>query len=1030
MIHFRKRENNINKIDKRISKEEIKKEENNSTTNLNREIDIKNNQIIDPNFLVYNSKYLSKSKINNYNGLCEELKTLEIEYYIKNTIKNTNNLDIGEELEYEIELMKEKSEINENGYDFYNIKEIKKIIEIIKINPEKRKMIDLLKITKYLTTTKLGRYFKEEFFEQKQIFEKLITFCGVEMRYKFFKKGETIFKIGDLPDYFYMILFGKVDILKPFPKKTALTGYQYFCYLMDLKKTNEEYLFNLCIKENYNNFYIKKEEANDLNYIYLLNLLDKIGRNRKVDFVKALDITGITCDELDLDPNEITSHKYLLENIKQIRRKLPDISGAITHKYLFLDDRYIEKEIIIYDYFKFLTLETKSHFGDSAMDSNTTRNATVVASEDTHTAYINNILYYKNVVIEKAAVIDKKIHFLNSNFIFGNINPKKFEKKYFAWFICNTYKKGDILFHEGDRPNNVYFIEKGDVELYSSKNILEFQKVIDYLEKERNNLLKSKILEEKDEKNYIYTYDKINFDCSQLKEQINKKEKNSILLLKNNEDLGMLSFYFGYPYLVSCVVSSVFAKIYKIDNKYLSELLIKEKECYKDLVDRIEQKLSLFHERLFNINNMKLLMADHKKMIEQKEMINQKYNNNSTNNINNNAIDANLLIKNIFKEQQNNNNIRIKNSFNKTNIKINYSKLKEIFTKTSYVNKSLDSNNLNYNSKNNGQKVNYNLKDSLPFIKTQKSYKILEYNNLNDKKLSNNRTFIQDSEDLKNMKKNNSQKNIFLSQKNIKKILNKKSIEIKKQKIESNLLKSPFHSINNKSCILLNQTNYCIDPVLKKNYSLYENMNLNLKNQNNQNFKKLENNNSYKKNENEKAEDLSMKTQLIFNHHSLFNKLKTKQKSFYNYNNKSINYKSLSVNRNIEKYNKDEENYNNKSYIQGNNIVNIINIDDISENKKMKEINNYNHPYYAPLVLTKKEKYKIFTDDEIFDKKKKLSKRNKKELNNKKGLNEFGYPLEYNKKKINENMDYKNDYLRLKIKGIKFYKELVEKKNK
>ena len=43
---------------------------------------------------------------------------------------------------------------------------------------------------------------------------------------------------------------------------------------------------------------------------------------------------------------------------------------------------------------------------------------------------------------------------------------------------------------------------------------------------------------------------------------------------------------------------------------------------------------------------------------------------------------------------------------------------------------------------------------------------------------------------------------------------------------------------------------------------------------------------------------------------------------------------------------------------------------------------------------------------------------------------QFGYPFEYNKKKINENIDYKNDYLRLKIKGIQFYKELVEKKNK
>ena len=308
---------------------------------------------------------------------------------------------------------------------------------------------------------------------------------------------------------------------------------------------------------------------------------------------------------------------------------MPDISGAITLKYLFLDDKIVEKNIIIYDYYKFLNLEAKSHFGDSAMDSNTTRNATIIAQEDTHVAFINNNLYYKNVVVEKAAVIDRKIQFLNSNFIFGKINQKKFEKRYFGWFICNNYKKGDIIFNEGDKPYYVYFIEQGDVELFSSKNIFEFQKVIDYLEKERKNFLKNKILEEKEKENdeenkYIYTYDKINFDCSELKEQINKKDKKRILLLKNNGDLGMISFYFGYPYLTSSIVSSAFAKIYKIDNKYLSEIIIKEKECYKDLVKRIEDKISLFHERFFSINNMKLILADNKKMMEQNEIKNKK----------------------------------------------------------------------------------------------------------------------------------------------------------------------------------------------------------------------------------------------------------------------------------------------------------------------------------------------------------------------------------------------------------------------
>ena len=1021
-IHFRKQLNDIFKkrksnnmnisnseINKIINNENKNKEDLNNSQNKELEEKKNENKKIDPKSLVYNSPYLPKSKINDYNGLCEDLKTLEIQLYVENRIKNTNNLNIGDELESEVALMKKKSELNDFGYDFYNIEEIFKIIDIVKKPPEIRTMEDLLKIVKYLTTTKLGKYFKEEF-EQKDIYEKLMTFCGVELRYKLIKKGETIFKIGELPDNFYMVLFGKVEVLKPFPKNITLTGYQYFCYLMNLKKLNDEYLFYLSIQENLSSFYIKKEEAKDLHYIYLLNIVDKISRNKKVDFAKALNISGITCDELDLDPNEITSNKYILENIKKIKRRLPDISGAITLKYLFLDDKIVEKNIIIYDYYKFLNLEAKSHFGDSAMDSNTTRNATIIAEEDTHVAFINNNLYYKNVVVEKAAVIDRKIQFLNSNFIFGKINQKKFEKRYFGLFICNNYKKGDIIFNEGDKPYYVYFIEQGDVELFSSKNIFEFQKVIDYLEKERKNFLKNKIIDEKekekqnDEDNkYIYTYDKINFDCSELKEQINKKEKKRILLLKDNEDLGMLSFYFGYPYLTSAIVSSSFAKIYKIDNKYLSEMIIKEKECYKDLVKRIEDKISLFHERFFSINNMKLILADNKKMMEQKELKNQtnKYtiNNDSTYNKEIKEVNGHSIIRDILKE--NNKPPITKNDFNKNNIiKINYHKLKEIFNKTSYINQSLENNN------NNEQKTNF------PIIK----YKNLQsYIDVND-----------NEKDFKIINKNNSQKNILTGNKGVKRIYNKRSIEKIKNRSKNNIINPilNMNSFNNKSCIFLNQTNYCIDPVLKQNYSNYENLF--------SNNRYLQPNNSFIKRKNESMEEPEIKTQLFFNHHNLVNKFMNKNylnnlKSFYNNSNSTISYKSSSANKNIENYSKDDDNYNNISSNKKNNIINIVNIDNIFENKKNKEINNYNHPYYAPLVLNKKEKYKIFTDD--MNKKLRYEKRLKKELNKKKGLNEFGYPFDCNKK-FHKNRSYRNDYLVMKIKGNQYYKELVEKNNK
>ena len=961
-----------------------------------------NNKIIDPNFLVYNSTYLSKSKNSDYNGLCNDLKILEIELHVKNRIRNSKNLNIYEELEQEISMMKEKSELNDFGYDFYNIQEIFKIIDIVKKAPEKRTMLDLLKVVKYLTTTKLGNYFKQEY-ENKKVFEKLVTFCGVEMKYKFFPKGETIFKIGDVPDLFYMILYGKVDILKPLSKKIVLSGYQYFCYLMDLKRVNENHLFNLCIQDNISHFYIQKDEAHLLNYIYILIIVDKISRHMPVDFPNALKITGVTCEELDLVPSQLSSTKYLLENIKKIKRNLPVIPGATVHKYLFLDEKFNKKNVIIYEYYKFLTIESKAHFGDTSMDSNTTRNATLIAVEDTYTAYISNNLYYKNVVVEKAAVIDRKIKFLNSNFIFSKINLKKFEKKYFDWFISNNYRKGDILFNEGDSSYYTYFIEQGEVELYSSKNVLEFEKVIEHLEKERNIFSKRKNLDKSDEE-IILTYDKINFSGPELKDRVNKKEKNKIFLLKDSEDIGLLSFYFGYPYLTSSIVSSQNAKIYKIDNKYLTEILLREKECYRDLLNRIENKLALFHERFFNINNTKLLLADHKSMIENKEreqnlskMESTTYNPNSK-----------FIIKKI-----NNNSINIsqnaymltKNNFNKNDLKINYDKLKEIFNKTSSINKSYEMNSFTINDHNLNNNI---INGSLPLIKNPVK---LHHSSIDKRMSVKNRTM----EDLKKNIKYKSQINIMLSQKEMKKILPRKKVGILRYKSKDNFIKYQMKVFNEKNPYFLNQTNYCIDPVLKENCANLENLKLNSKNnkKNNKSNSYMKNSKSIKFQNQIINESTSMKTNYLFNNNLsvIFKNTHSLYKVKPNYNN-SKSCKSFS----FPKANKESGNNTKDDDNIYNNIINItIDNDDLTKKRERKLGRYIDHPYYAPLVLTKKEKYKIFTGEDYFNAQLKYIKIRRKELNKKRGLNEFGYPLN-SVKKFNESMSYKNEFFKRKIK--------------
>ena len=132
------------------------------------------------------------------------------------------------------------------------------VIQKLKILPEKRTIRDILRIKTYINQSKLGINFKDEFTDLS-IVDKLINFCCIEMRYMKIKKGETILKIGDSPDFFYSIIFGKVNILKPISKTVSLTGFQYFKYLMKMRKKKENYIINLCLKNNKSNFVIEQQ---------------------------------------------------------------------------------------------------------------------------------------------------------------------------------------------------------------------------------------------------------------------------------------------------------------------------------------------------------------------------------------------------------------------------------------------------------------------------------------------------------------------------------------------------------------------------------------------------------------------------------------------------------------------------------------------------------------------------------------------------------------------------------------------------
>ena len=875
-----------------------------------------------------------KRKINLINQRLKSSKELDLK---ENKINELEKNDNFQEKEFNVQ-MKKLMLMEYERDKKYNIIEV---IQKLKIPPEKRRIRDILRIKTYIDQSKLGLNYKEEFTD-KNIAEKIIHFCCTEMRYKKFKKDEVIIKVGDPPESFFSIIFGKVKIIKPIPRTESLTGFQYFKYLMNMRK-NDNYIFIQCIKHNKINYHIESNEGDLIRYVYLLNYLEHIKANNEpvIELDKVLDLLDIKPEELGIDPESVDDNYYIHDNLNNIKKKIPKISPDIMEQYSFIMDNLEQKEITIYENKQFLSLVTNDYFGDSAIETNSPRNATIIAEEDTDMAYLSNKLYSAQIATEKAILLQIQIKNMHQNFFFHRINYGKFSKKYFTLFINNKYTKKDIIFNQGDIIKYIYLIQEGNVELSITNSMNEIESLINIINEKREILLRSnyaKINLNKMNKNeYEYNpiidreintheYNKIHSTSKDLFEYLNLKKNTKVIILNNNEDIGIVSYLLGNRYLCKCEVVSKKAKIYKIDIEYLNQLLENEIEIKWDFYKRLKEKLKLLSERLFKNNNIKLVMTDEKltqnklsqKDFEEKEKI-------QTNNSNIKSIINYDKINNLINEQKEFNSFNINNSFNNSNIHTisNCNK-----TKKYEINLPLLNNNKN--------KFNFSL-PSLNYEEWRNNHKSIRVSKLMKKGLKFNNMKILD---------------VFKKQE---KIISKRTIA------EDNML-----SKIQKDFLSFSQNKYTLSKG-KLKIDIGRNNSINVKDINN-----IDKNKIYL------TELVETKLRRI---NSLKDKKKEKnineisqkiQEKMFEISDRSKSIESPRIKRNL--LNHDFRSLSNENRFNTENNIFIFinqNREIINDNNNININKKYNHPYYDPLTLIKKEKYKIFENKNITIKSKK-----------------------------------------------------------
>ena len=569
-----------------------------------------------------NNSNTKEEEKNNENHITELIKKKTPIFELLNIKeKETRNLEkLSENFKEIYNIYKSLKIISNNNIKIkkQNIN-INELITKLMIPIDKRTMDDIYIIRQCIKKTKIEKLFYDEIKTKEKLYNICLLFICLFIKFKIVKKDEIIYRIGEQPDYMYLIFEGRINILKPIPKIRSLTGYEYFLKLMEYRKNKDMYLYSLCIQENTINYEIKKKDKDLLPYIYLTYRLNEIKKRIFVDFKTVFEIIGLPPPDLGLNPGRLHSIGYIYKKMKQIKSKMPLITEEELKLYKFIDEKELKKDVTIFENETFLKCDRNNYFGDNAFVGKVIRNETVKTEEDCYLGYIDINLYSLYFYQEKKAIYDKKINFLYTNFFFQKISSKKFEKKYSNFFLSENYANNDYIYNENSPPAYTYFIEEGTVELTSSKSILEIELLLKKL-KEKNGKINGKLI-----------YDKIYSNRMEIENFVLKKQMNKLLVLGKKNILGLESFYYQIPYLTNARVISPTAKIIKIDSEHLYQILKRSPECMHEFLAKVENNIKIITKRYYGINNMKLKRIDDKINLDIKmrlEKLEEKNNKN------------------------------------------------------------------------------------------------------------------------------------------------------------------------------------------------------------------------------------------------------------------------------------------------------------------------------------------------------------------------------------------------------------------
>ena len=484
-----------------------------------------------------------------------------------------------------------------------------------------------------------------------------------KMSYCEFKKGKTIFKVGELKDKLFFVIKGKILSFKPkkvTEMKMSLREYLSYCLL--LVKNKEDFLLNKILEANSRLIPVisTEEIKNSFKILFKTDLCKhitnkSISNNKELldffnSYLQDLESYNLKMSDLEiLRPTESKNRRrmstakiqkpenwenYILKKCKPKLSetnyfekfdeilKIPKIPGLLC--YIFSFDKIYESG----SYFGGIPLtmnEKKSSINNKDLPENI-RQFTVIAEEDCFLGWIKNDDFMDIVAPMKKQEKLNDLSILCSNYFLKGINMEVFDKNYYHLFKKKEYSRDKILFERNKQPNLIYLLKRGTVSLNINCSIFELNNIINFLFNKLINcpsykeLLEQKILT-KNKVNAINQYctepclKNMRMHSEKFIKEVNKIRNYQIANIYGTELIGVHEIYFNIPYVTNCIVSCEKIVCFELSLEGKDIIITKEKNNCELYTKCAVNKLLSIIERIQNIkrNLIDMLIAKYEK---------------------------------------------------------------------------------------------------------------------------------------------------------------------------------------------------------------------------------------------------------------------------------------------------------------------------------------------------------------------------------------------------------------------------------